>query len=139
MARPHDIEVEEDGGRAADSELRRLQRFWLHVIALAVADQDAAWISGSVSGRDLILDAAGIEPGYWDRTMRPLADAMRTERELAKLEHRPPRPILPGAIDRRRVRRSGLLGSHWADLGKRGEHDHDRVRASAARSACRVR
>src|SRR5205085_11175831 len=104
MARPYEIKVEDGGGRAADGELRRLRRFWLQVIALAVADQDADWISGSVSGRDLILEAAGIEPGYWDRMMRPLAAAIRTERELAKLERRPPRPILPGAIERRRLR-----------------------------------
>src|SRR3954452_9680190 len=132
--RPHDAQVEDYGQRGGESELSRLRVFWSHVVALAIVDQDEAWIRGIVAGRNLILEAAGIEPGFWDRTMRPLADAMRTERELAKLEHRPPGPILPGAIDRRRVRRSGLLGSHWADLGKRGEHDHDRVRASAARS-----
>ena len=108
MARPYEIKVEDDGGRAADGELRRLQRFWLRVVALAVADQDAEWISGSVSGRNPILEAAGIEPGYWDRKMRPLADAIRAERELARLEHRLPRPILPDAIDRRCLRHSGF-------------------------------
>jgi hypothetical protein len=106
MARPYDVGGEDDGGRAADSELRRLQRFWLHVIALAVADQDADWIGGSVSGRNLILDAAGIEPGYWDRVMRPLADAIRAERKLAARERRLPRPISPDAIDRRCLRHS---------------------------------
>ena len=43
-----------------------------------------------VSGRNLILEAAGIEPGYWDRMMRPLADAIRAERGLAELERRTP-------------------------------------------------
>jgi len=108
MARPYEIKVEDDGGRAADGELRRLRRFWLHVVALAVADQDADWLGGSVSGRNLILEAAGIEPGYWDRRMRPLADAIRAERELARLEHRLPRPILPDAIDPRCLRHSGF-------------------------------
>ena len=108
MARPYEIKVEDGGGRAADGELRRLQRFWLHVVALAVADQDADWLGGSVSGRNLILEAAGIEPGYWDRRMRPLADAIRAERELARLEHRLPRPILPDAIDPRCLRHSGF-------------------------------
>ena len=107
MARPYETKVE-DGGRAADGELRRLQRFWLHVVALAVADQDADWLGGSVSGRDLILEAAGIEPGYWDRRMRPLADAIRAERELAEFERRQPRPILLDAIDRRCLRHSGF-------------------------------
>ena len=111
MARPYEIKVEDDGGRAADGELRRLQRFWLRVVALAVADQDGEWISGSVSGRNPILEAAGIEPGYWDRKMRPLADAIRAERELARLEHRLPRPILPDAIDPRCLRHSGF-GTH---------------------------
>ena len=108
MAKPYEIEVEDDRGRAADSERRRLQRFWLHVVALAVHDQDADWIGGSVSGRNLILEAAGIEPDYWDRVMRPLADAIRAERALAKLEHRLPRPISPDAIDRRCLRHSGF-------------------------------
>jgi hypothetical protein len=108
MARPYETKVEDGGGRAADGELRRLRRFWLHVVALAVADQDADWLSGSVSGRDLILEAAGIEPGYWDRRMRPLADAIRAERELAEFERRQPRPILPDAIDRRCLRHSGF-------------------------------
>ena len=108
MARPYEIEVEDGGGRAADGELRRLRRFWLHVVALAVADQDADWLSGSVSGRNLILEAAGIEPGYWDRRMRPLADAIRAERELAEFERRQPGPILPDAIDRRCLRHSGF-------------------------------
>ena len=111
MARPYEIKVEDDRSRAADSERRRLQRFWLHVVALAVHDQDADWIGGSVSGRNLILEAAGIEPGYWDRVMRPLADAMLTERELAKLERRQLRPILTDAIDRSRSRHSGF-GTH---------------------------
>jgi len=100
MASPYGIKVEDDSGRAADGELRRLQRFWLHVVALAVHDQDADWIGGSVSGRNLILEAAGIEPGYWDHVMRPLANAIRAERELARLEHRLPRPILPDVTDR---------------------------------------
>ena len=108
MARPYEIEVEDGGGRAADGELRRLRRFWLHVVALAIADQDADWLSGSVSGRNLILEAAGIEPGYWDRRMRPLADAIRAERVLAEFEGRQPRPILPDAIDRRCLRHSGF-------------------------------
>jgi hypothetical protein len=112
MARLYEIKVEDGGGRAADGELRRLRRFWLHVVALAVAvavaDQDADWLSGSVSGRNLILEAAGIEPGYWDRRMRPLADAIRAERELAEFERRQPRPILPDAIDRRCLRHSGF-------------------------------
>jgi hypothetical protein len=111
VARPYEIEVEDERGRAADSERRRLRRFWLHVVALAVHDQDADWIGGSVSGRNLILEAAGIEPGYWDRVMRPLADAMLTERKLAKLERRQPRPILPDAIDRSCLRHSGF-GTH---------------------------
>jgi hypothetical protein len=111
MAKPYEVRIEDDRGRAADSELRLLQRFWLRVIALAVTDQDADWISGSVSGRNLILEAAGIEPGYWDRKMRPVADAIRTERELAKLERRPPRTILSDAIERRRLRHSGF-GTH---------------------------
>ena len=119
MARPHDVEVEEDGRRGGDSELRRLQRFWLHVVALAVVDQDEAWIRRIVAGRDLILEAAGIEPGYWDRTMRPLADAMRTERELAELEHATQTD--PAWRDRSEARAAlGPPGSHWADLGKRG-------------------
>ena len=108
MAKPYEIKVEDDRGRAADSERRRLQRFWLHVVALAVHDQDADWIGGSVSGRNLILEAAGIEPGYWDRVMRPLAHAIRAERELAACERREPRPILPGAIERRRLRHAGF-------------------------------
>ena len=49
MATPYEIKVEDGGGRAADGELRRLRRFWLHVVALAVADQDADWLSGTVS------------------------------------------------------------------------------------------
>src|SRR3954471_7286055 len=108
MARPYEIKVEDGGGRAADGELRRLQRFWLHVVALAVADQDADWLSGSVSGRNPILEAAGIEPGYWDRRMRPLADAIRAERRLAEDERRPRSPILLGEIGRKRLRHSGL-------------------------------
>ena len=108
MARPYEIKVEDDRGRAADSKRRRLQRFWLHVVALAVHDQDADWIGGSVSGRNLILEAAGIEPGYWDRMMRPLADAIRAERRLAEHERRPRRPILQGEIGRKRLRHSGL-------------------------------
>ena len=111
MARLYDIKVEDNGGRATDGELRRLQRFWLRVIALAVADQDAEWISGAISGRNLILEAAGIEPGYWDRMMRPLADAIRAERELAAAERRQPRPILSDAIERRCLRHSGF-GTH---------------------------
>jgi hypothetical protein len=111
MARPYETKVEDGGGRATDGELRRLQRFWLHVVALAVADQDADWLSGSVSGRDLILEAAGIEPGYWDRMMRPLANAIRAEQKQARFEHRPPKPILPGAIDRRCLRHAGF-GTH---------------------------
>src|SRR4051812_42523181 len=54
MASPYGIEVEDDSGRAADGELRRLQRFWLHVVALAVHDQDADWIGGGGGGRPLI-------------------------------------------------------------------------------------
>jgi hypothetical protein len=108
MAGPYNVAVEHNGSRAADHELRRLQTFWLNVIALAIADQDEKWIRGVVSGRDLILEAAGIEPGYWDRIMLPLADAIRTERKLAELERRPPRQILPGAIERRRLRHSSF-------------------------------
>jgi hypothetical protein len=108
MAGPYDVEVEHNGSRAADHELRRLQTFWLNVIALAIADQDAEWISGSVSGRNLILEAAGIEPEYWDRVMLPLAAAIRVERKLAEYERRPPRHILPGAIERRRLRHSSF-------------------------------
>src|SRR3954451_16804768 len=37
------------------------------VVVQAGRDQDADWIGGSVAGRNLILEAAGIEPGYWDR------------------------------------------------------------------------
>src|SRR3954454_12464156 len=103
MARPCGIEVEDGRGRAADGELRRLQRFWLRVAALAIADQDADWISGSVSGRNLILEAAGVERGYWDRVMRPLVDAIRAEKKLAKYERREPRPMTPGMIERRRL------------------------------------
>jgi hypothetical protein len=55
----------------------------------------------------LILEAAGIEPGYWDRMMRPLADAIRAERRLAEHERRPRRPILLGEIGRKRLRHSG--------------------------------
>jgi hypothetical protein len=40
--------------------------------------------------------------------MRPLADAIRAERELAEFERRQPRPILPDAIDRRCLRHSGF-------------------------------
>ena len=108
MARPPNIQAEDAVDRSVDGELRRLRRFWLHVVALAVADQDADWISGSISGRNLILEAAGIEPGYWDRVMRPLAHAIRAERELAACERREPRPILPGAIERRRLRHAGF-------------------------------
>ena len=45
-------------------------------------------------------EAAGIEPGYWDRVMLPVADAIRAERARARSEHREPRPILPGACRR---------------------------------------
>ena len=72
--------IEDDGGRLPDSELRRLRRLWLHVAALAVADQDEAWISGTVPYRNLILEAAGIELDYWDRLMLPVAGAIRAER-----------------------------------------------------------
>ena len=108
MIRPQDIRVEDDGHRGGDGELSRLRAFWLHVIALAVADQDADWISRAVSGRDLILEAAGIEPGYWDRLMLPLADAIRTEHKLSLHEQREPRSFLPGVIERKRLRHSGL-------------------------------
>ena len=50
---------------------------------------------GVMSGRNLVLEAAGIEPGYWDRVMLPLANAIRAERARARFEHRDPRPILP--------------------------------------------
>ena len=109
MARSY--QIEDEGGRPVDSELRRLQRFWLHVIALAVYDQDADWIGGSVVGRNLVLEAAGIAPGYWDRMMRPLADAIREEQKQAKFEHRSPRTILADAINRRRLRHAGF-GTH---------------------------
>jgi CBS domain-containing protein len=49
VTRPH-VEVDDHGCRAADTELVRLQRVWLPVVALAVADR----ISGSVTGRDQI-------------------------------------------------------------------------------------
>jgi hypothetical protein len=67
------------------------------VIVFAVADRDDDWMRGGVtSGRDLVLEAAGIEPGYWDRVMLPVADAIRAERARARSERREPRPILPG-------------------------------------------
>jgi len=101
--------VEDDRDRLPDGELRRLRMFWLHVIALAVADQDEAWLRGTVPCRNLILEAAGLEPGYWDRIMLPVADAIRAERELAQVEDRTPRPILPpGAAERKVLRRWGL-------------------------------
>jgi hypothetical protein len=72
---------EDDRGRPPDGELARLRTLWLRVVAFAVADQDDAWMRGGVrSGRDLVLEAAGIEPGYWDRVMLPVADAIRAER-----------------------------------------------------------
>jgi hypothetical protein len=106
MSRP--LAVEDDGRRLPDGELRRLRTFWLHVVALALVDQDDEWISGSVSGRNLILDAAGINPSFWDRVMLPVVRAIRTERALAKRERRPPRTILPSSISRRVLRRSGF-------------------------------
>ena len=96
------LDGEDDGrGRPPDGELARLRTLWLRVVASAVADRDDAWMRGGVmSGRDLVLEAAGIEPGYWDRIMLPVADAIRAERARARSEHRGPRPILPGACRR---------------------------------------
>src|SRR5256885_10773522 len=108
MARPYETKVEDGGGRAADGELRRLRRFWLHVVALAVADQDADWLGGAGSGRDLILQAAGIGPGYWGRRVRPLADAIRAESELAGFERREPPPDFLAAVDRGGFAHSGV-------------------------------
>jgi hypothetical protein len=88
----------DDRGRPPDGELARLRTLWLRVVASAVADQDDDWMRGGVmSGRDLVLEAAGIEPGWWDRVMLPVADAIRAERARARSEHREPRPIVPGA------------------------------------------
>ena len=100
--------AENDRGRLPDGEAARVRRLWLHVVARAVADQDEAWIGGTVPGRDLILEAAGIEPGYWDHLMLPVAEAIRAERGLAQREGRAPRPVLLGTPDRSRLRRSGM-------------------------------
>ncbi len=100
--------VDDGRGRLPDRELVRLRRLWLHVVALAVADQDEAWIRGAVPYRNLILEAAGIEPGYWDHLMLPVADAIRAERKVAQYERRRPRPILLGSTDRTRLRRAGF-------------------------------
>ena len=90
------LKGEDDRGRLPDGELARLRTLWLRVVASAVADQDDAWMRGGVmSGRDLVLEAAGIEPGWWDRVMLPVADAIRAGRARARSEHRGPRPILP--------------------------------------------
>jgi hypothetical protein len=107
MTRP--LIGEDDRGRLPDGELARLRALWLRVVAFAVADQDDDWMrGGAMSGRNLVLEAAGIEPGYWDRMMRPLADAIRAERRLAEHERRPRRPMPLGKIGRKRLRHSGL-------------------------------
>ena len=102
------FQVDDDRGRLPDGELARLRRLWLHVAALAVADQDEAWIRGRVPYRNLVLEAAGIEPGYWERLMLPVADAIAAERAVAEREHRAPKAVLLGSAGRSRLRRSGL-------------------------------
>jgi hypothetical protein len=100
------LDGEDDGrGRPPDGELARLRTLWLRVVASAVADRDDDWMRGGVmSGRDLVLEAAGIEPGYWDRVMLPVADAIRAERARATSERRGPRPILPARAGGRDLR-----------------------------------
>jgi hypothetical protein len=96
---------EDDRERLPDGELARLRTLWLRVVAFAVADQDDAWMrGGAMSGRNLVLEVAGIEPGYWDRVMLPVADAIRAERARARSEHRGPRPILPARAGGRDLR-----------------------------------
>jgi hypothetical protein len=96
---------DDDRGRLPDGELARLRTLWLRVVAFAVADRDDAWMRGGVmSGRNLVLEAAGIEPGYWDRVMLPVADAIRAERARARSEHCGPRPILPARAGGRDLR-----------------------------------
>jgi hypothetical protein len=102
------LSIEDNRTRSPDGEMARLRKLWLHVTALAVADQDEPWIRGLVPGRDLILEAAGIEPGYWNRVMLPVADAIKAERERAQQERRKPKAILLGAPDRTRLRRAGM-------------------------------
>ena len=103
------FQVDDGRGRLPDGELARLRRLWLHVTALAVADQDEAWMRGTVPYRNLVLEAAGIEPGYWDHLMLPVADAIAAERALAEREHRAPKAVLLGSTDRTRLRRSGMV------------------------------
>ena len=92
---------EDDRERLPNGELARLRTPMVRDVVFAGADRDDGWIRGGVmSGRNLVLEAAGIEPGYWDRVMLPVADAIRAERARARSEHRDPRPVLPGACRR---------------------------------------
>ena len=133
---------EDDRGRPPDGELARLRTLWLRVVAFAVADQDDAWMRGGVmSGRNLVLEAAGIEPGYWDRVMLPVADAIRAERARARSEHRvrgPSCPRVPAIVTSGQARGDGTPGRVTAcreridhDASPPARHGADRPAAGA--------
>ena len=120
------LDGEDDRGRLPDGELARLRTLWLRVVAFAVADQDDAWMrGGAMSGRNLVLEAAGIEPGWWDRVMLPVADAIRAERARARSEHRGPRPILPARAGGRDLRSGARRRDAGRGHGLPERIDHD--------------